>query len=120
MITTADTGKYAEDLAFSYLKQQGMKPVARNFTSRYGEIDLVMQDRDCLVFVEVRYRKHFRLVDGASTVDAKKQVKLIRTAQYYLQKNRIDVDTSARFDIISITHKQNLPAIEWFKNAFTA
>jgi putative endonuclease len=119
-MTSADTGKYAEDLAFSYLRQQGMQPVTRNFTSRYGEIDLVMQDRDCLVFVEVRYRKHYRLVDGASSVDAKKQSKLIRTAQYYLQKNRIDVDTSARFDIISITHKQDMPDIHWLKNAFSA
>jgi len=119
-MTTREKGRYAEDLAFKYLQQQGMKPISRNFTTRYGEIDLIMQDQDCLVFVEVRYRKHHQFVNGSESVDRKKQGKLIRTAQYYLQNNNISVDTSARFDIIAITHKQDAEDIDWLKNAFTA
>lgn len=113
-------GKFAEDLACTYLKEQGLKLLTRNFNSRYGEIDLIMQDKDSLVFVEVRYRKNTQMMDGATSVDGIKQKKLIRTAQYYLQQHKIGVDTNARFDIISITHKQDQPVLEWLENAFSA
>jgi len=117
---TQATGKYAEDLALAYLTKQGLKLLSRNFTSRYGEIDLIMRDKEYLVFVEVRYRTHHQLVDGVTSVDTRKQQRLIRTAHYYLQVNKVNVDTSARFDIISITHKQDDTDIEWLKNAFSA
>ncbi len=97
-----------------------MQLITRNFNTRYGEIDLIMRDKDSLVFVEVRYRKHSGFVDGATSVTFSKQKKLIRTAEYYLQKNSVSIDTPARFDIISITHKQNKPAIDWLVNAFSA
>ena len=119
-MTTREKGKHAEDLTFKYLQQQGMKPLSRNYTTRCGEIDLIKQDKDCLVFVEVRYKKNHQFVKGSASVDAKKQGKLIRTAQHYLQNNNIGIDTSARFDIISTTHIQNVEDIDWLKNAFTA
>jgi len=120
LASTQATGKYAEDLALAYLTEQGLQLVTRNFTSRYGEIDLIMQDRDCLVFVEVRYRTHHQLVDGVTSIDTRKQNRLLRTARYYLQVKKVNIDTSARFDIISITHKQDKTAIEWLQNAFAA
>lgn len=120
MENTRETGKFAEDLACRYLQKQGMTLLSRNFNSRYGEIDLVMQDTDSLVFVEVRYRNTHGLVDGIASVNTGKQQKLIRTAQYYLQQNKVGIDTNARFDIISVTHKHNQPEISWLKNAFTA
>ena len=97
-----------------------MTLLGRNFNTRYGEIDLIMQDRDSLVFVEVRYRQIHGLVDGITSVDTAKQKKLIRTAQYYLQQKKVGIDTNARFDIISVTHRHNQPELNWLKNAFTA
>ncbi|MDX1481171.1 MAG: YraN family protein, partial [Woeseiaceae bacterium] len=49
-------GKRKEKEALRFLQQRGLELVERNFRSRFGEIDLVMRDEDCLVVVEVRYR----------------------------------------------------------------
>ena len=51
-------GQAAEDLACNYLCGQGLQLLERNYRCKSGEIDLIMQDRACLVFVEVRYRQH--------------------------------------------------------------
>ena len=117
---TQTTGKHAEDLACQYLKQQGLRLLERNFTTRFGEIDLIMRDKDTTVFVEVRYRRHSGVVDPLSSVDQRKQHKLIRTAQYYLQR-RTDISLSpARFDVVAITEHATQPDIQWIRNAFEA
>ena len=59
-MTTDNSGRDAETLACDYLQAQGMALVERNYRSRFGEIDLIMHDRDCLIFVEVRYRRQAR------------------------------------------------------------
>ncbi len=51
-------GAQAEQRAAQYLQRQGLKPVAQNYRSRFGEIDLVMQDGATLVFIEVRLRRN--------------------------------------------------------------
>ena len=51
-------GDWAEQLACDWLGKHGLNLHARNFRSRYGEIDLIMQDGNCLVFIEVKYRKN--------------------------------------------------------------
>lgn len=117
---TQITGKNAEDLACSYLEQQGMHLLLQNFNTRFGEIDLVMKDRDTTVFVEVRFRKSNNVVDPLSSVDRHKQLKLIRTARYYLQSQPNADQTPARFDVIAISGQDEQPRIEWIKNAFEA
>jgi putative endonuclease len=114
---TQTTGKHAEDLACQYLHQRGLRLLERNFNTRFGEIDLVMRDKDTTVFVEVRYRKHSDRVDPLSSIDLRKQQKLIRTARYYLQQQR-DLLTPARFDVIAITELGTQAQIQWIKNAF--
>lgn len=117
---TQTSGKEAEDLAYQYLHKQGLRLLERNFNSRYGEIDLVMRDKDTTVFVEVRYRKHADFVDPLTSVDHRKQSKLIRTAQHYLQRQKNFAVSPARFDVIAITGEGAQPAIQWIKNAFDA
>lgn len=117
---TQISGKHAEDLACQYLHQQGLRLLERNFTSRFGEIDLVMRDRDTTVFVEVRFRKHSDVVDPLSSIDHRKQHKLIRTAHYYLQRQADLALSPARFDVIAITEQDTQPQIQWIKNAFEA
>lgn len=113
-------GKHAEDLACRYLKQQGLRLLEQNYNTRFGEIDLVMQDRDTTVFVEVRYRKRSDVVDPLSSVDRHKQLKLIRTARYYLQKQPNADLLPTRFDVIAISEQDAQPQIQWIKNAFEA
>jgi len=117
---TQITGKQAEDLACRYLKQQGLRLLQQNYNTRFGEIDLVMQDRDTTVFVEVRYRKHSDVVDPLSSIDRHKQLKLIRTARYYLQAQPNADLLPARFDVIAISGQGTQPQIQWIKNAFEA
>lgn len=106
-------GKKAEDVACNYLLKNGLPLVTRNFTCRYGEIDLIMQDSDTLVFVEVRYRQSNSFGKAAETVDHNKQRKLVFTANYYLQKNPSSLAT--RFDVIAMSEQH---PIEWITNAF--
>ena len=117
---TQTTGKRAEDLACQYLNQQGLHLLERNFNTRFGEIDLVMRDKGTTVFVEVRYRKHGDIVDPLSSIDSRKQHKLIRTAQHYLQRRNDFALAPARFDVIAITEQGAQPIIQWIKNAFEA
>ncbi len=110
-------GRAAEDQALEFLRHQGMKLVTRNFHSRYGEIDLVMQHPEQgVVFVEVRYRNDHRWGSGAESVDGKKQAKLIRTALYFLQQNPRWQAVPARFDVVALGGGTQ---IDWISNAFS-
>jgi len=117
LITTRKIGKDAEDLAYNYLKKQGLKLITRNYLCRAGEIDLIMQDKDFIVFVEVRYRKNIAFGSGLESITASKQTKLIKTANYYLLQHRLVDKAPCRFDVISITSQQSKPQVEWVKNA---
>lgn len=120
MGTTQIIGKQAEDLACEYLHRQGLRLLQRNYTTRYGEIDLVMRDHDTTVFVEVRYRSRDDYVDALNSIDTYKQRKLIRTAQHYLQRQKSNPLHAARFDVIAISAQGTEAQIHWVKNAFEA
>ena len=78
-------GQAYETKACLYLQQRGLTLLQRNYRSRHGEIDLIMQEADSLVFVEVRYRRSNRFGSGAESVSYHKQARLIATAAHYLQ-----------------------------------
>lgn len=113
-------GKHAEDQACGYLQQCGMRLLERNYRSRYGEIDLIMQDKDTTVFVEVRFRRHASQVDPLSSINQHKQRKLTRTAQAYLQQNKLHALAPTRFDVVAVTEQNAQYQLEWIKNAFEA
>ena len=75
------SGALAEQLAAHYLQQQGLKLLQMNYSCRYGEIDLILQDGDTHVFAEVRLRSGSTFGGAAASIDARKQAKLVRTAQ---------------------------------------
>lgn len=108
-------GNFAEELACNYLIEQNLKLIIRNYYCRLGEIDLIMQDKDDLVFIEVRYRNNILFGSGAESVTTSKQAKLIKTAQFYLQQKKLIDKISCRFDVVSVINKEK---IEWIKNAF--
>lgn len=114
------SGINAENLACCYLQEQGLRLEQRNFHTKLGEIDLIMSDKDYIVFIEVRFRKHDRFGSGAESVTYNKQQKIIKTAAYYLQSRR-DHRSKCRFDVISISGGKIHPQkIEWIKDAFSA
>ncbi len=97
--------------------KKGLQPVTRNFRSRGGEIDLIMLHDNCLVFVEVRYRRSVRLASPAATVNQTKQQKIVRTAAQYLATRRRYARHATRFDVVSITGSGG-ENIEWIQDAF--
>lgn len=113
------TGKQAELLACRYLQQQGLSLQQKNYSCKAGEIDLIMRERDLLVFVEVRFRKNSHFGNGAESITHHKRRKLITTARYYLQQ-LAGSPVACRFDVISISGPAQAPAIDWIKDAFCA
>jgi len=110
-------GAQAELLAAQYLQRQGLKLQQMNYACRYGEIDLILQEGETLVFAEVRLRSNAAFGGAAASIDARKQAKLLRTAQHYLsQLQRIP---PCRFDAI-LLQANDSNQIEWIRNAFTA
>lgn len=118
--TSVEIGKQVESLACEHLQQQGLQLVDRNFRSRQGELDLVMQEGATLVFVEVRYRRNARFGSGADSVTRTKQDKLVKTALYYLQHHPRYAHWQTRFDVVSVSTSNQQPHFEWIKDAFQA
>jgi len=104
-------------LAFDYLIRYGLRPVARNFRCRGGEIDLIMLEADCLAFIEVRYRASTAFTSASHTVDHHKQGKVIRTAAMFVARNQRFSTHTMRFDVLAIEGHESL-VIDWIKDAF--
>ena len=118
--STKQTGDAAERIAESYLEAQGLKLLARNYRCRFGEIDLVMQERDTLVFVEVRLRRNHKGNDfggPAASITATKQARIIAAAQHYL--SGMKHLPPCRFDAI-LMNAANANSVEWMQGAFEA
>lgn len=114
------SGDYWESFAEQYLVEKGLTCLAKNFFSRQGEIDLIMKDSACIVFVEVKYRKTTNFGGAISAVSHIKQQKIIKTASFFLQQQRLnEYNTECRFDVIAIEGDKNHPTVNWLKNAFT-
>lgn len=104
-------GQAGEDAALACLQQRGLTLVERNFRCKGGEIDLIMQDGDALVFVEVRKRADRLHGGAAASITPAKQKRLIVAAQHYLQRYRMP--PACRFDVVAIDGDKT----EWLKNA---
>jgi putative endonuclease len=117
--STLKKGSKGEECAVNLLKEHGFSIVARGFRSRFGEIDIVAQRLDLLLFVEVKTRSSETFGPGALAVDPIKQKKLIRTALYYLA-TRGSGKERIRFDVIEVEMAGNQPRVKnWYKGAFS-
>ncbi|MDV7104518.1 YraN family protein [Vibrio sp. TH_r3] len=111
-------GNHYESLANKYLIGQGLALIERNFTTKFGEIDLIMQDNEAIVFVEVKYRKQNQFGYAEEFVTHSKRKKLIKTAFIWLNKKGYPAQlTCFRFDVVAINQTDN--GINWIKNAIT-
>ena len=108
-----------EQRALSHLCDHGLVPVARNFTSRFGEIDLVMRDGDTLVFVEVRFRGAGAAVDAVQSIDANKQRHIVRTAEFFLLRHPQWREATMRFDVVALDAAHDgAVTLQWHRDAF--
>jgi putative endonuclease len=111
-------GDDAEQMALEYLLVHGLRLRQRNYSCRMGEIDLIMQDGEYLVFVEVRYRAHDDYGPALVSVTTSKQRKIMKTAVLYAQYHNLYNSCPMRFDIISFDGIDK--NMTWMKNAFQA
>ena len=108
-------GHWAESIACAHLQQQGLILVQRNYHCRFGEIDLIMQDDDTLVFVEVRYRRS--LATAAESIIPAKQRRLCTAGAHYLSTHTAQ-SIPCRFDAVLVAGVQASPQVEWLSAAF--
>jgi putative endonuclease len=112
-------GVAAEELAAQYLKVRGLKVLARNLRCKAGELDLVCLDGGVLAIVEVRQRGSAEFGGAAASVTRAKQRKLIRAAQFFMQREKHWRDFPMRFDVLAIEGTpQGSHRIDWVKDAF--
>jgi len=117
---TKSLDDYFEGVAARYLSSRGVRILERNVYNRGGEIDLVGQDGDALVFFEVRYRGPGSLVDPASSINYPKQKRLIRAVSFYLHRHGL-WDRIVRIDVIAITPGTvKKYRVQWIRNAILA
>ncbi len=115
--TSFQRGRDAERTAERFLLRQGLKLIQRNYRGRRGEIDLVMEDADTLVFVEVKSRTAMQHGEAIEAIDLQKQTRIIRTANEYLaQQNQ---NRYCRFDAIGFNGAVSEQNLQWIKNAFS-
>lgn len=94
------SGTWGEALAAEFLRKKHYKVLAAGYRSRFGEIDLIVQNRKFLVFVEVKTRKSADFALAREYVDKRKQDKIRKTASLYLLENPTGLQP--RFDVIEI------------------
>ncbi|WP_405345324.1 YraN family protein [Ruminococcus sp.] len=113
-------GALGEKLAAKYLKEQGYKILKMNYKNKLGEIDIIASDKKEIVFVEVKTRSVSPYLSGQYAVDKRKQFHIMRTASYYLDVTKCDLQP--RFDIIEVEVERTtgqMKKINHIKNAFS-
>lgn len=108
------SGIDGENTAAEYLKKQGYIILERNFSTKIGEIDIIAQDKDTIVFVEVKARENTKFGQPIESITQQKVHSIIRTAQWYLTAKR-KYNSPCRFDVVEILRGE----VTHTKNAFT-
>ena len=113
-------GRWGEEQAAAFLKKKKYKIVGLNYPCRFGEIDVIAQTREYIVFVEVKLRKNDNFARAAEFVDFGKQNRIRTTASFYLSEN--ETELQPRFDVIEIYAPQGeqtkKPQINHLEDAF--
>ena len=112
-------GALGEDAAADLLRSGGYRIVTRNHRCARGEIDLIAEKGELLVFVEVRTRATAAFGGPEETVNQRKQRRVIAAARDYLAQRRGPAK-AARFDVIAVVDGPDGPALTHFENAFDA
>ena len=109
-------GSNYEKQAADYLVQHGYEILEMNYRNRQGEIDIIAKEDDIICFVEVKFRSGTDFGRAAEAVNRKKQLTIVRVAQYYLMKHNYSEWTPCRFDVVAIEGEN----ISLIRNAYEA
>lgn len=113
-------GATAEDLAQDYLKKQGLTLIARNFRCKPGEIDLIFEQDETIIFVEVRHRVSAAFGTALDSITPVKQSKIIKAATLFMLQKKWYNLRAMRFDVITLQGKlAETPNFNWIKQAFS-
>ena len=113
-----ELGIAGEEVAFKFLKKKGYRILERNYKTPLGEIDIIAQDRDCLVFVEVKSLSDTSYILPQEMLNKRKQEQIIKVALSYLKAKGLR-DTDCRFDCVAVVFSLGKePEIELIKDAF--
>ena len=117
-MATTERGRFGEELAAKFLRKKKYKIVEMNYRCRMGEIDLIVENRNFLVFVEVKLRKNANFAEALEFVDSRKQDRLRTTAMLYLAQH--ETEKQCRFDVIEIYASDDMkkPQIRHLEDAF--
>jgi len=119
-IERLDFGKKGEKAAEKYLKKQGYRILKKNYRTKVGEIDLIAEHNNVLVFIEVKSRADTALEHPFMAVTPRKQKKIAQTANCFLVQNKVG-DREIRFDVVSVLPGNENPdslQIEVLQDAF--
>jgi putative endonuclease len=97
-----DLGRKGERLALDFLKRKGYRIIETNYRTRRGEIDIICEDKECLVFVEVKTRRSLSFGRPEEAVNSRKRSRMLNTASRYLVERSRTGKTDCRFDVITI------------------
>ena len=113
-------GRWGEKRSERFLKNKGLRTIARNYSCKTGEIDLVMASEDgAIIFVEVKSRRHEDFARAQDAVNYDKRIKLIRTARSFIKTYNIK-DKPVRFDVVAVVlGRKGSARIRHYRNAFT-
>ncbi len=116
----SEIGKKGENLVAEYLKSKGFTVIKRNYKDRYGEVDIIAEDGDNLVFVEVKTRSENAIVSGLDAIDEKKK-RLVKNEAVVFTK-RLKTDLEPRVDVaevtLSVVDGKEVRKLKYIKNAY--
>jgi putative endonuclease len=115
--TNQKTGKEGEDLALAFLLKRGCRIIARNFRTRFGEIDIIAADGSTICFIEVKTRQQARYGAPEDSVVRYKQRHMAKVATQFLQSRHL-LDAPCRFDVVSVDETGTQPQIDLIQSAF--
>jgi putative endonuclease len=116
MAESHNLGIKGEDLAAEHLKKAGYKILNRNWRTGKLEVDIIAENKDFIVFVEVKTRSDDFLVDPKTAVNTEKRRSMIYAAETYIKRNYIDKE--CRFDLITVIRKGDTHQIDHLEDAF--
>ncbi len=110
-------GRRGEQVAEEFLRAQGYVILVRNYRVSFGEVDIIAQDRQTLVFVEVRTHTGVAFGDPLASVNVRKQRQIAKAAWHYLARNGL-LEREARFDVVGIRWENEQARLTHIKSAF--
>lgn len=116
-VNKVSVGRACENAAVDYLTGLGFELLRRNYTTPYGEADIIMRDGECFVFIEVKARRTVKYGRPAEAVTKKKIYRYLQIAQYFFMNENLD-DYAVRFDVAEVYINDDRPRINYIRGAF--